>query len=135
MELYFNILKVKWSWQANYLKERLKSGKYDIPKVYHEIPKIQIELDFIAECKNYYYFQSFISFITSSLCDLNHYLRIALLLVEQIIQSIELKCTVWQREVMRRNMIEVKSNRKYCLILEVKVLKCMAHFAMAERAF
>ena len=94
MELYFNILKVKWSRQANCLKERLKSGKYDIPKVYLEIPKIQIELDFIAECKNYYNFQSLISFITSSLCDLNHYLRIALLLVEQIIQSIELKCTV-----------------------------------------
>ena len=116
-------------------RKNLKSGKYDISKVYLEIPKIQIELDFIAECKNYYNFQSLISFITSSLCDLNHYLRIALLLVEQIIQSIELKCTVWQREVMRRNMIEVKSNRKYCLILKVKVLQCMAYFAMAERAF
>ena len=32
---------------------RLKSGKYDIPKEYHEIPELQIELDFIAECKNY----------------------------------------------------------------------------------
>ena len=32
---------------------------------------------------------------------------------------------------MRRNMIEVKSNRKYCLILKVKVLQCMAYIAMA----